>query len=368
MKTPLAPGSRIGVLTSGGDSPGMNPALRAAVKMIGARGHVPVGILDGYRGLIDCQARDLRSGDVVGLERMGGTFLGSARALDFLEAEGQERAQESVRRLGLDALIVIGGNGSLAGAHVCSRFSTSRGQRLRVVGVPASIDNDIGYSSSAIGVDTALNTIVEACDKISDTAASHRRAFFVEVMGRECGYLAMAAGISAGADAVLFREGGASEEEQVARVVKVIDSASHSKVRNRVLILKAEGVKISLETLKQRVDEELHRRGLTVETRVTVLGHVVRGGAPSAFDRLLAGRLVRAAVWAAIEGETDVMIGWQSRAVTAGVGHLSKQDPYCAVVPLPAVFEETAHLLDGSSPVTKWRIRALVEAEDVLSY
>ena len=366
---PLPDHSRIGILTSGGDSPGMNAAVRTAVKMIRARGHLAVGVLAGYRGLIDGRARELETADVEGIERRGGTFLGSARALDFHHEEGQQKAAASVRALKLDALIVVGGNGSLTGARIASRFDTARGEKLRVIGLPASIDNDIGHTTSAIGVDTALNTIVEACDKISDTASSHNRAFIVEVMGRDCGYLAMAAAIATGADGVLFRESGKSDDALVTQIVHIIESAfSRTPPKPRVLILKSEGVKVSIDALKSRTDEELKKRGLAVEVRNTVLGHVVRGGAPSAHDRLMSGRLGRAAVFAAIEGHTDVMIAWQSRAPRDGIGTVSPHDPYCSVIPLEAVLTETAHLLDGTSPVVKWRAQALSEVEELLHF
>jgi 6-phosphofructokinase 1 len=274
-----------------------------------------------------------------------------------------------VVRAELDALIVIGGNGSLTGAQVASRFRTTRDEPLRVVGVPASIDNDVGYTSHAIGVDTALNTIVEACDRISDTAASHNRAFFVEVMGRDCGYLAMAAAVATGADAVLFRESGRSEEELVEHVVRVIESAfGRTPPKPRVLILKAEGVKASLESIKKKSDERLAAKGMPVETRVTVLGHVVRGGAPSAQDRLMSGRLGRAAAWAAMDGHTNVMIGWQASSRVSGPATLSPHDPHCTIVPIDAVLTETRALLDGTSPVAQWRVRALSEAEDLLHF
>jgi len=364
---PLPAGARIAVLTSGGDAPGMNPALRAAVKMGIARRHAMLGVLNGYRGLIDGRARVLSSADVDGIERLGGTFLGSARALDFATPAGQAAATASIARLGIDALVVIGGNGSLAGAHAAASFSTAGDGRLRVVGIPASIDNDIGLTTSAIGVDSALNTIVEACDKIADTASSHNRAFLVEVMGRDCGYLAMAAAVATGADGVLFRESGRSDEELVGHVVRVIESAFHrDPPKPRVLILKAEGVRAPLAELKARIDAALAARRIGVETRITVLGHLVRGGAPTAQDRLMAGRLARAAMWALIEGHSDAMIAWQGGAAASDAAQVSPHDPYCAVVPIEAVLAETRALLDGTSALVRWRTRAIAEVEELL--
>jgi 6-phosphofructokinase 1 len=362
----LAHGGRLGILTSGGDAPGMNAAVRAAVKVAYAEGHVPVGIIQGFRGLIDGTARPLTLADVEGIQRLGGTVLGSARALDFRTDEGRARAAQAVVAMELDALLVIGGNGSLTGAHAARDFLTASGKKLAIVGIPASIDNDIGHTSLAIGVDTALNTIVEACDRISDTAASHNRAFLVEVMGRDCGYLAMAAAVATGADAVLFRESGRSVEALVEQAVGAIERAfSRNPPKPRVLILKAEGVQMPVGELKDHIDAELAKRGRAVETRVTVLGHVVRGGAPSAQDRLLAGRLGRAAAFAAIEGQTDVMIGWQRSGLAGPGGQQSPHDPYCWIAPLEDVLRETQALLSGESPVARWRSAALAEAEEL---
>ena len=363
---PLVAGDTVGILTSGGDAPGMNAAVRTAVKLGLSRGLRVLAVESGYRGLIDGHAHALSSAEVEEIHRRGGTVLGSARALDFQEPAGQARAQQSVRALGLDALLVIGGNGSLTGARVAAGFVTARGETLRVVGMPASIDNDIGHSAPAIGVDTALNTIVEACDRISDTAASHNRVFIIEVMGRDCGYLAMASAVACGADAVLFRESGRSEAELVEQIAHVVQSAfARTPPKPRVLVIKSEGVKATVEGLKQASEARLAERGLRVETRSVVLGHVVRGGAPSAQDRLMAGRLGRAAMWAAIEGQSDAMVGWQPQA---GSPWTSRHDPHCQVVPLEEVLRETRALLDGSSPVMTWRTRALSEVEDLMHF
>jgi 6-phosphofructokinase 1 len=224
----------IAVLTSGGDSPGMNAALRSVAKVCLARGIEATGVLDGYDGLIDRRFLPLGRGGGVDLDQLnglGGTVLGTARCARFFTPEGRQAAAASMKAF--DGLLVIGGNGSLTGAHLLARE-----HGVKVVGLPASIDNDIGCSSTAIGVDTALNTIVEACDRVSDTARSHRRAFVVEVMGRQSGYLAMASAIAAGADAVLFREQGRSEAELVDAVAGVIRKAFTQQQKRRVLIIK----------------------------------------------------------------------------------------------------------------------------------
>ena len=203
MAEQLGAGDRIAVLTSGGDAPGMNAAVRAVARVGGALGLEVLGIEDGYEGLIAGRLAplDLRALDEAA--RRGGTVLGTARSAAFRTEEGRARARQTIERERLRALVVVGGNGSLTGANLLDGV-------LRVGGVPASIDNDLGSTSMCIGVDTALNTIVEACDRISDTATAHRRTFVVEVMGRDCGYLAMTAAIASGADAVLLREVGRS--------------------------------------------------------------------------------------------------------------------------------------------------------------
>src|SRR3954467_12491060 len=204
----LQAGDRVAILTSGGDAPGMNAAIRPGARGGGALGFEIVGVEDGYEGLIAGRVvpLDLRLLDEAA--RRGGTVLGTARSAAFRTDEGRARARQTIERERLRGLGVVGGNGSLTGAQLLDGA-------LRVAGVPASIDNDLGSTSMCIGVDTALNTIVEACDRISDTATAHRRTFVVEVMGRDCGYLAMTAAIAAGADAVLLREVGRSEGEIV---------------------------------------------------------------------------------------------------------------------------------------------------------
>src|SRR5215217_507733 len=357
----------LAVMTSGGDSPGMNTALRALVRVAAVRGVRVLGVEFGYEGLMEGRFRELTRPDGEGgplvpepeldaSGQLGGTILGSARSQRFMTPEG--RADAARRLEDLSGLVVIGGNGSLTGAHLLAREC-----KTPIVGIPASIDNDIGCSASAIGVDTALNTIVEACDRISDTARAHRRAFIVEVMGRHCGYLAMAAAVSAGADAVLFREQGRGEADILQALEDLVRrNLAEGRTTRRVLVLKAEGVELPTPLLVSRLQERLKDlKG--VEARGMVLGHLVRGGSPSHHDRMIAGRLAFAAVEAALEGATDLMVGWQSTVP----GGQTTPDPYVKRYPLEQVLAETAALLDGSSPVTQRRVRMMESVQGVLA-
>jgi 6-phosphofructokinase 1 len=342
----------------------MNAFLRGAVKVAAAHGVHVLGVRDGYEGLMDGRFEpltvDVEGGirpaasfeaDMIG--GMGGTVLGSARSSRFRDPAG--RSQAAKRLAEVDGLIVVGGNGSLTGAHL---LATEHG--IRVIGVPASIDNDIGCTSTALGVDTALNTIVEACDRIADTARAHKRAFVVEVMGRDCGYLAMASAIAAGADAALIREQGRAEGEIVDAVVALVRRAFAERGKRRVLIIKAEGVEVPCTKLVRAVDEKIADLG--VDIRATVLGHVVRGGNPSFADRMVASRLALGAVGGLLAGATDEMVSWQPQVA----GGTTTLDPSVQRFPLARVLEETKALLDGSSPVTKRRLQMMEKAEGVL--
>ena len=262
MATGLVKGDRVAILTSGGDAPGMNAALRAAARVGAELGFDMLGVEDGYAGLLEgrFQALDIRVLDEA--SRRGGTVLGTARSKVFPTPEGQAKARKAIVDAKLRGLVVVGGNGSLTGARTLGGIETAGGPLL-VSGVPASIDNDLACTSMSIGVDTAMNTIVEACDRIFDTAAAHKRTFIVEVMGRDCGYLAMTAGIAAGADAVLVRETDKTEEQIVDQVVTTMqrayaaaDEAGHAK--KRVLVMKSEGVKVDSARLKELVDARIH--------------------------------------------------------------------------------------------------------------
>ncbi len=345
---------RIGVLTSGGDAPGMNAAIRSVVKVCHARGHTPLGIRMGYEGLLAGTAETLSLTEVDGISRYGGTLLGSARSAVFPTTAGQAQARWRCAELALDGLVVIGGNGSLAGAH-----ALAAGRPLQVVGLPASIDNDIGHTRLCIGVDTAVNTIVEACDRISDTARAHRRCFVVEVMGRHCGYLAMRAGIAADADAILFAESREDEDATVARLQRIVaGSFTPERDKKRVLIIKAEGVDIPTERLVARLQE-----CTDVEVRLTVLGHIVRGGNPSATDRVVAQRLAVGAVLGLEKGLHDAMMAWEPETEVG----TPTTDPSVRVVPLDEVLEETGRLLDVTSALTQRRVRLLREAAALLA-
>lgn len=257
----------------------------------------------------------------------------------------------------MEGLIVIGGNGSLAGAH---EFATE--SAIPVIGIPASIDNDIGLSREALGVDTALNTIIDACDRITDTARSHHRAFIVEVMGRHSGYLAMAAAVATVADGVLLPEQKRNRDEVVAAVRDcIIASFGQARDKNRVLIIKAEGVGIPTHELLEEVGHQLPA-DQAIEVRGTVLGHLVRSGNPSFRDRLLAGRFGLVAVEAVLAGVTDRMVGWN---LTESGEPTS--DSWIRLFPIADVLEETTALLDGSSSVTIDRVRRMEAIQGVLS-
>jgi 6-phosphofructokinase 1 len=361
---------RIGILTSGGDAPGMNAAIRAASLVGRALGVEVVGIERGYRGLLDGAFVELGPLDVAGILREGGTILGSARCKEFHQREVRDRARAILGERGIDGLVVIGGNGSLTGAlHIADPEEIGSGPPLRVVGIPASIDNDLGLTSRCIGVDTAMNTIVEACDKIADTATAHDRTFIIEVMGRDCGYLAMTSAIAVGADLALFPESGRTEEKIVDQVVQTILAVKkRSRRAQRVIIIKAEGVSVPTDRLKTAVDAKLAEHApTTIETRVTVLGHVVRGGRPSAFDRLLGSRLANVAVRALAAGVTHKMVAWMPpHDLPAEIAQRSPADPYCWLVDLTAVLAETENLIKGRSPLTRWRAGAFEEIEDAL--
>jgi 6-phosphofructokinase 1 len=356
---------RIAVLTSGGDAPGMNAGLLAAVKVATARGVEVVGVERGYDGAIDGYFRPLtrRAGSglvpISDLERAGsrgGTMLGSSRCPRFLEAEGRVAAAEKLRQAGIDGLLVLGGNGSLTGAHL---LTTETG--FPVVGIPASIDNDLGCTSDAIGVDSALNTIIDACDRISDTARSHHRAFVVEVMGRDSGYLAMVSAIATAADAALLPEQGLTEDAVIDEVERLVRAGARpERDKPRILIIKAEGVPVPATRLVREVSDRL--KDIEVDVRATVLGHIVRGGNPTAHDRLLAGRFAFAAIGALLEGATDVMVAWRP-AVEGGV---ETADSSVRLFLLSEMLEETARLLDGTSPVTMARLRRMKAAQGVL--
>lgn len=341
----------------------MNAAIRALAVVGRARGHDMVGIRHGYLGLLVGDLGELEADSIEGITRQGGTVLGSSRCLEMMEPEGQRRAIDRLRAAEIEGLVVIGGNGSLTGGHVLASIAEGEGTSLKVVGLPASIDNDVGHAGLAIGVDTAVNTIVDACDRISDTARAHRRCFIVEVMGRNCGFLAMRAGIAAEADAILYGEAHLDEDQIIERMRRMLaKSFAPGRTKKRALIVKSEGLAFPVARLRQRIQEVLTPIAKGVDVRETVLGHVVRGGDPSALDRTIAQRLSFGAVLALEAGLSDVMLGWEP---PFGVGR-DTLDPSVRVIPLEEVLAETARLLDGTSPVIRRRMMMLSQVEEIL--
>jgi 6-phosphofructokinase 1 len=290
----------LAVLSSGGDAPGINPCIRAVVRSALDHDLEVIGIEEGFDGLIRGEMEPLRARDVGGILQRGGTFLRTARCPAFLEHKGQIQALRELNESGVDALVVIGGDGSMRGARVLA------GMDFQVVGVPASIDNDIWGTDMSLGVDTALNTIMDAVDKLRDTASSHQRAFLVETMGRNCGYLALITSLICGAEVVIIPE----KEIPLEQIAPEIEAA-YARGKTHAIIIMAEGASYSTD----QVLAELKRHEIGFETRVTVLGHIVRGGSPSAFDRLLATRMGVEAVNALLAGKTDVMVGLKGREI-----------------------------------------------------
>jgi 6-phosphofructokinase 1 len=287
---------RIAVLTSGGDAPGMNAAIRAVVRTGLDAGLDVLGVRNGYAGLIRGEINYLSRRDVGGIMQLGGTFLGSARCEEFLTLEGRQAALNALTSRGIEALIVIGGNGSQAGSHALWKMG------FPVVGVASTIDNDLVGSDVTIGVDTAINVALEAIDRLKVTAASHRRAFLVEVMGRKCGYVALMAAIAGGAEVVVIPE----REIPPAEVAQEL-RAAYERGKNHALVVVAEGAQNNAQRLIKHFEENQEATGFTL--RATILGHVQRGAHPTAADRLLATRLGEGAVRALLRGERGVLTG-----------------------------------------------------------
>jgi len=288
---------RIGVLTSGGDSPGMNAAIRSVVRTSAFHGLECTAVYRGYQGLIDGDFKEFNARSVNNIIQKGGTILKSARCEDFRTTEGRKKAFENIQEAGMDALVVIGGNGSLTGAQ---KLNEEFG--FPVMGIPGTIDNDILGTDYTIGFDTAINTVVEAIDKIRDTASSHNRLFFVEVMGRDVGLVALNSGVGAGAEEILI-------PEQNLGLDRMLDSLKHSKEsgKSSSIVVVAEGDKTGKNVfeLKEYVEKHLP----IYDVRVSVLGHMQRGGSPTCFDRVLASRMGVKAVESLMEGKTNYMIG-----------------------------------------------------------
>jgi 6-phosphofructokinase 1 len=293
---------RFAVLTSGGDAPGMNAAIRAVVRTGIHLGHEVVGINEGFRGLLDANYRVLSARDVGGIIQQGGTILGSARCPDFKSEAGVRKAKNKLQEAGIEGLVVIGGNGSQTGAAALAATG------FPVVGIASTIDNDLCGTDISIGVDTALNVALEAIDRIKITASSHHRAFLVEVMGRKCGYLALAAGIAGGAEAIVMPE--IPLEPEV--VINLLRDA-YNRGKAHAIGVVAEGAKFSAHTLADYAKAQEDRLGF--DLRVVTLGHVQRGGAPGAFDRLLATRFGVTAIECLHHESPGVLVGLQKGPV-----------------------------------------------------
>lgn len=287
---------KVAVLTSGGDAPGMNAAVRAVVRTAIFNDLQVAGVFRGFQGLIEGDIEQLSARSVNHILQRGGTFLKSARSKDFKTKSGRAKAFEKLKENGIDALVAIGGDGTFAGAHVFMEEF-----KFPIMGIPGTIDNDLVGTDFTIGFDTALNTVIDAVDKIRDTAASHNRLFFVEVMGRDAGFIAAHAGVASGALAVLIPERNMSIEDLVERLS---EARRHNKTSSIVIV--AEGGKSGNAS---EIATKVNEMAPYYETKVTILGHIQRGGSPSCFDRNLASRLGVAAVENLIAGKRDSMVG-----------------------------------------------------------
>lgn len=283
---------KIAVLTSGGDAPGMNAAIRAVVRTALHHGIEVMGVQRGYSGLINGEMFPMSRSSVSDIIQRGGTILRTARCLEFKQEEVRKEAAKILRDNGVDALVVIGGDGSFTGAKLLSKLG------VKTIGLPGTIDNDLSYTDYTIGFDTALNTVIDAIDKIRDTSTSHERVSIVEVMGRNCGDIALHTGLACGAEYIITPEKGYDREE----LCKVIKEGKHGgKIHN--LIVLAEGVGGASELAKY-VEAQTG-----IETRATVLGHIQRGGSPSTFDRVLASKMGSKAVELLLDGKTSRVVG-----------------------------------------------------------
>ena len=285
----------IGILTSGGDAPGMNAAIRAVTRAGIAAGLKVKGIYRGYEGLINNEIQEFTTETVSNIIQRGGTILKTARSKEFLTPEGRKKAYDNMVEQGIDALIIIGGNGSLEGARIFAEEFD-----VPCIGLPGTIDNDLSGTDSTIGYDTTLNTIVQCVDKIRDTATSHERIFFIEVMGRDAGFLAQNSAIASGAEAAIIPE-DSSNADQLEQFI----SRGIRKSKSSSMVIVSESPKCGAMYYADRVKKEYPE----FDVRVSILGHLQRGGSPSAYDRILASRLGVGAITALREGQRNVMIG-----------------------------------------------------------
>ncbi len=306
---------KIAVITSGGDCPGMNAAIRAAVRVALASGIEVWGIKNGYVGMINDDMIKLDSRSVGDIIQKGGTFLGTARSEEFKTLAGRQKAAANLQARGIEGLIIIGGDGSLTGAKLLSELG------IKFVGLPGTIDNDIWGTDYTIGFDTAVNTALDAINKLRDTASSHGRVMLVEVMGRACGWIALTAGLAGGAEIILVPEQPFSADNICKQLV---DSRSKGKKYSIVVVAEGAGSAVKLS------EYIASKTGL--ETRVSILGHIQRGGAPTVSDRLLASRLTERAVRALLDGKSEIMIGYQNNEcvevpIAAAVGKKKDIEP-----------------------------------------
>jgi 6-phosphofructokinase 1 len=292
----------IGVLTSGGDSPGMNAAIRAVVRTGIANGAKVFGIERGYHGLIEGSIFPMELRSVSGIVNRGGTILRTARCSKFMEPEGRAMAAEQLKKHGIEGLIAIGGDGTYQGAQ---KLHAEHG--IRCIGLPGTIDNDIGGTDFTIGYDTALNTAVEAIDRIRDTAASHDRIFFIEVMGRNSGYLAMMVGIAGGAEEILVPESPTNIDDLIK---SIMDGRARGKTSSIVVVAEGDDAGHAIDIAKTFAERTSFK-----DYRVAIIGHMQRGGTPTAFDRVLAARLGVRAVEALLDGQTGMMAGMVNNEV-----------------------------------------------------
>jgi 6-phosphofructokinase 1 len=307
---------RIGVMTSGGDSPGMNAAIRAVVRACAYYHTDCVGFYRGFQGMIDGEYEQLNARSVRNIISRGGTILKSARSKEFLTVEGRQKAADTLKKAKVDAMVLIGGDGTFRGGQI---FGKEHG--IAMIGVPGTIDNDIFGTNYTIGYDTALNTVVEAIDKIRDTASSHNRLFFVEVMGRDAGFIALNSGIGAGAEEILIPEENLGLE-------RLLDSLQKSRRSGKTssIVVVSEGDKIGKNVFE--LAEYVIKNLPDYDAKVTVLGHIQRGGSPSCFDRVLASRLCVRAVELLLDGKTDLMVGFLNNKVeTTSLENALKSKP-----------------------------------------
>lgn len=286
----------IGILTSGGDSPGMNAAVRSVTRAAIFNGIKVKAIYRGYKGLITGEIKEFQTQNVSNIIQQGGTILKTARCMEFMTVEGRKMAYENMQKEGIDALVVIGGDGTFTGARIFAQEFN-----VPIVGLPGTIDNDLYGTDSTIGYDTALNTILDAVDKIRDTASSHERLFFIEVMGRDAGFLALNSALASGAEAAIIPE----RETQVDQLAELVKNGFRKSKNSSIVIVAESEVTGGAQGLADR----MHREYPEYDVRVTILGHIQRGGSPSAYDRILASRMGVAAIDALLDEQRSIMIG-----------------------------------------------------------